>query len=86
MRNFWVQNGPFGKIINIIFNYLLQNFIVPNFKFFYNTPRVMRMSFLDPKWANLPKPKYFRKPLDKPSSCHSCLSATLQKSKLISIY
>ena len=50
MRNFWVQNGPFapnkhflGKIINIIFIYLLNNFIVPNFKIFYNTPRVMRM-------------------------------------------
>ena len=58
-----------GKIINIIFIYLLNNFIVPNTK------------FLDPKCANLPKPKYFRKAVDKPSSNHSCLSATIQKSK-----
>ena len=41
MDHFWVQHGPltpkkylFGKIMNIIFIYLLTNFIVPNFNFF----------------------------------------------------
>ena len=33
------------------------------------------------KWVNLPKPKYFQKPVDKPSYYHSCLSATFQNSK-----
>ena len=35
---------------------------------------------MDQKWVNLPKPKYFQKTIDKPSSYHSCLS-TFQKSK-----
>ena len=50
MVYFWVQNGPFapkkhflGKIINIILIYLLANFIVPNFKSFYNRPRSIKM-------------------------------------------
>ena len=33
-----------------------------------------------PKWVNFPKQKFFRKPVDKPSSYHSSLS-TCQKSK-----
>ena len=51
-------------------------------KFFYNRPRVMRtrVPFVDPKWINFPKRKFFRKPGDKPSSYHSSLS-TFQESK-----
>ena len=78
---FWVQNGPFaqnkhflGKIIHIIFIYLLTNSIVPNlifFFFFTIDPDYEDVSFLDPKWrVNLPKSKYFQKPVEKPSSYH----------------
>ena len=38
------------------------------------------MSFLGPKWLICLKKNFFRKPINKPCSFHSCLS-TLQKSK-----
>ena len=82
MGHFWVQNGPFapkkhfwGKIINNILIYLLTNFIVPDFKIFLQqTQSYEDVLFLDTKWANLPKLKYFQKPVDKPSLYHPCLS------------
>ena len=81
MGQFWVQNGPFaqnkhflGKIIHIIFIYLLTNSIVPNLIFFFVftiDPDYEDVSFLDPKWrVNLPKSQYFQKPVEKPSSYH----------------
>ena len=82
MGPFWVQNGPFApnkhflvKMINVIFIYLLTNFIVPNFeKVLQYTQSYEDAPFLDPKWANMSKPKFFRKPVDKRSSYHSCIS------------
>ena len=49
-------------------------------KFLQQTQGCEDASFLDPKWANFPQRKFFRKPVDKPSFCHSSLS-TFQKSK-----
>ena len=57
-----------GKIFNIIFIYLLIHFIVPNFKnFLQETQGYEDAPFLDPKWDNFPKQKFFRKTVDKPT-------------------
>ena len=70
-----------GKIFDIISIYLLTHFIVPNFqKFLQEAQDYEDAPFLDPKWASFPKRKFFRKPVDKPSSYYSSLS-TFQKWK-----
>ena len=84
---FCILNSPFGPSkhflgnnTNIIFIYLLTNFIAPKFIIFYNRPSYGDEPLLDPKWTNLPKPIFFGKLVDKPSFYHSCLSK-FQKSK-----
>ena len=68
------------KIINIIFIYLLVLFIVQNLKKnSYSQSRVMRMHYL--KLFKFAQTRiFFRKPVNKSCSFHSCLSIW-QKSK-----
>ena len=75
------------KIINIIFIYLLVLFIVQNLKKnSYSQSRVMRMHYLNRRMHYLKLFKFaqtrifFRKPVNKSCSFHSCLSIW-QKSK-----
>ena len=89
MDHFWVQIGPFasnknffGKIINTIFIYLLNPFIVQNSKKFLQWIQSYKdVPFLDPKWVYLSKQNFFS---EKPCSYHSCLSAS-QKNTEISL-
>ena len=71
----------FQKIINIIFIKLLAPFVVQNFeKFFQSIQSYDDVQFLDPKWLIFPNENFFRKPVNEPCFCHSCLS-TCQKTK-----
>ena len=47
----------------------MENFI----KFLQQSQSYEDAPFLDPKWSHLSLRKFFRKPVDKPSSYHSCL-------------
>ena len=87
LSHFWVQKGPFasnkhflGKT-NIIFIYVLTHFIVQKFKKFLQCIQNYEdRPFMHPKLARFPNENFFRKPDNKLSSYHSCLS-TFQKSK-----
>ena len=69
------------KMNNIIFIYLLAPFIVQNFLKILTTDRELCGSAISgPKWPICPNEDFFRKPVNKPCSFHSCLS-TCQKSK-----
>ena len=64
----WVQNGPFapnkhflGKIIDIIFIYLLTNFIVPNFIFFTIDPQLWECVIFGHKMGQFAQTKIFPK-------------------------
>ena len=68
MGHFWVQNGPFapnkhflGKIIKIIFIYLLTNFTVPNFNFFTVDPELWGCVIFGPKMTQFAQTKIFPK-------------------------
>ena len=65
----------FGKKINIIFIYLLAPFIVQNFKnFLHRIQSYEDVPFWDPKWSTCPNENFFRKPVNRPCSFHSCVS------------
>ena len=69
------------KMNNIIFIYLLAPFIVQNFLKILTTDRELcGCAISGPKWPICPNEDFFRKPVNKPCSFHSCLS-TCQKSK-----
>ena len=71
----------FWKIINITLIYLSILPLCPNFKkFFQQIWSYEDAQFLGPKWPIFPNETFFRKPVNEPCSCHSCLS-TSQKSK-----
>ena len=82
MCHFWAQNGPFatnknflGKIFDIIFIYLLVPFTVQNLKkFLQQIQSYEDVPFFGPKWLICPNYNFFRKPVHKPCSFHSCLS------------
>ena len=82
MSHFWAQNSPFapnnnflGKIFIIIFIYLLAPFIVQNFKKFLQWIQSYEdVPFFSSKWPICPNENFFRKPVNKPCSFHSCLS------------
>ena len=86
--HFWAQNGLFapsknflGKIIYIIFIYLLAPFIVKTFKKFLQRIESSKDEpFSDPIQSIISNKNLFRKPVNKSCSFHSCLS-TFQKSK-----
>ena len=71
----------FGKIINIIFIYLLALSLCKILKkFFQRIQSYEDAQFLGPKWPISPNENFFRKPVNEPCFFHSCLS-TCQKSK-----
>ena len=88
MGHFWVQNGPFvpnkkfcGKIIVLIFIYLLIPSLGKILKNSYNGSRVKRMChFWTQNGPICPHNFFKRKPVNKPCSYYSCLS-TFKKIK-----
>ena len=85
---FGSKNGPFapkgifvGKSLILFSSTYWSISLCKILIFFTIDPELWGYLIFGPKWATLPNPKYFQKPVDKPSSFHSCLSATFQNSK-----
>ena len=71
-----------GKVINIIFIYLLVPFIVQNFKNILKAnPELSGCAIFGPKWPNCPMRIFFRKPVNK--NIHAYLHAKNQSQILI---